>query len=871
MAKLFRRLRYLLRQGRMERELAREIEHHRELTRLRLEREGRPAQGAVDRSARILGNVSLAREDARAVWLAPWLEGTWQDLQYAMRSARREPAFAALVMLTLGITIGLNASVFTAFNGILVRPWPVRDPGSVVTIADAATRSDFSLVEYRYLAEHARSFSGLIATRCIDGISEGCEIDLEGAPGRVQLVTGNYFDVLGVGIERGRGLHVSDDRPDAPEAVAVISYAAWQVRFGADPAIVGRRIRLDEIPFTVVGVAAATFTGTAVDRKDIWVPMSAVARLRPGNAGVRERFASLKHSAIALGGRLMPGVPRAQAQAEMELLNRRFRLQSSLEDHGVLLMDTTFFNNPFKRKGTVSVFVMLFLGVLLVLMLACANVGNLLIARAAARRREVAVRLALGAGRWRLVRQLLTESMTLACAAAMLGLGLATALPTVLLQLFEGPVSWHLRPDASVLAFTVGLTCCTCIAFGLAPALHAGATDVARALKPSADQFEAGGARLSLRGVLLSVQVAISVTLLVCAALLVRGVWRGYSPELGFRADGVSVMRFELPRSFEPARHQVFARTLLGVLDNEDKSGGLGYTNLLPFGALQSGRTWSTFKPSGDESSVDRRLISPSVSNGYFDVLGIRLVDGRLFAPGDTADVVLVNESLAKEIWPGESAVGRTIVAGIERRIVGVVQDVIFTTSFEPEPTMYRSFGEAADTQVVFGERGRASAQAIAAAARQIEPQVRVTTSAFSDALDRRFTGSRMAALVAAILGIFAVTLAGVGVFGVFRYVVQQRTREIGIRMALGARPRQLVAFVVVSGGRALAIGLAIGLAGAFGASAILRGSLHGLSALDPGAYFGAASILALTGIVAVYLPARRATRVEPTTALRCE
>lgn len=351
--------------------------------------------------------------------------------------------------------------------------------------------------------------------------------------------------MLGVGIERGRGLHVSDDRPDAPEAVAVISYAAWQVRFGADPAIVGRRIRLDEIPFTVVGVAADTFTGTAVDRKDIWVPMSAVALLRPGNAGVRERFASLKHSAIALGGRLMPDVPRAQAQAEMELLNRRFRLQSSLEDHGVLLMDTTFFNNPFKRKGTVSVFVMLFLGVLLVLVLACANVGNLLIARAAARRREVAVRLALGAGRWRLVRQLLTESMTLACGAAKLGLGLATALPTVLLQLFE--------------------------------------------------------------------------------------------------------------------------------------------------------------------------------------------------------------------------------------------------------------------------------------------------------------------------------------VFGVFRYVVQQRTREIGIRMALGARPRQLVAFVVVSGGRALAIGLAIGLAGAFGASAILRGSLHGLSALDPGAYVGAASILAITGVVAVYLPARRATRVEPTSALRCE
>ena len=334
MAKLFRRVRYLLRQGGMERELAREIEHHRELTRLRLEREGRPAQGAVDRSARILGNVSLAREDARAVWLAPWLEGTWQDLQYAMRSARREPAFAALVMLTLGITIGLNASVFTAFNGILVRPWPVRDPGSVVTIADAATRSDFSLVEYQYLAEHARSFSGLdrhaLHRRYQRGMRDRSRGGARQSPAR-------HRKLLRCARRRHRAWPWTARQRRPPGCTR--SGRRHQLRCLASALRSGSR---DRRPSHSPGTRSPSPSSVSLPPhsleppsiwKDIWVPMSAVARLRPGNAGVRERFASLKHSAIALGGRLMPGVPRAQAQAEMELLNRRFRLQSSLEDH----------------------------------------------------------------------------------------------------------------------------------------------------------------------------------------------------------------------------------------------------------------------------------------------------------------------------------------------------------------------------------------------------------------------------------------------------------------------------------------------------------------------------------------------------------
>jgi putative ABC transport system permease protein len=851
--RLLRRLGYLLRQHRHARELAEEMAFHRSMT-----------------TGRSFGNGPLAAEDARNVWIGTAFESFLQDLRYAARCLRREPAFAALAIVTLGVTIGLNTSVFTAFNAIMYRPWPVADPARVFTIADAYTRSDFSIGEARYFAGHARTVAGFVGTRCINGLSEGCEVDLDGAPALAHLVTGNYFDVLGVPMQRGRSFDSSDDRSGSPSAVAVISNGAWKLRFGGDPGIVGRRIRLDDVPFTVIGVAPATFTGTAVDRKDVWIPLSAISLVRPNDPDVRDRFEDPRRSEIALAARLASGISPGEAQAELAVLNQQFRRSLALEDHGLRLMPTTFFNNPFKRKGVVPVFALLFVGVLLVLLLACANVGNLLLARATVRRREIALRLSLGAARGRIVRQLLTESLVLAAGAATIGVLLAFELPELVLTRFDGPVSWQLRPDAAVLAFTAGLACLTCLAFGLAPALHAVKTDIAGALSASADRIERGAIRLSLRSVLLSAQVAISVVLLVCAGLLVRGVSHGYSSDLGFAVQGVRTMSFDLPASYEPARREAFARSL--VQSAADTPGGVGWTTLLPFGRLELGVNSLSFRLPSDPPGGRKRLVAPAVSSGFFEVLGIPLVQGRFFLAGDAAaGAAIVNESMARAHWPGQNPLGHTLIADTERHVVGVVKDVIYTTGFTPEPTMYRPLEPGARPQLLFRAGHEGAAQSIAELARQINPRVRIVTAPFEEPLDRRFSGSRMAALIASVLGLLSVALAAIGVFGVFRYIVQHRTREIGIRIALGARPGQVIRFVVGSGARALVVGLVLGLAGAGVASALLRGSLHGLSSLDPGAYAGAAAIIIAAGLGAVYWPSRHATRVEPVAALRCE
>jgi putative ABC transport system permease protein len=321
--RLLRRLGYLIRQRRHARELAEEMAFHRAMT-----------------SGRAFGNGALAAEDARSVWIATSLESLGQDLRYAARCLRREPGFAALAVLTLGVTVGLNTSVFTAFNAIMFRPWPVADPATVFTIADAYTRSDFSIAEVRYVAEHSRTVSGIVGTRCITGLSEGCETDIDGQPGLIHMVTGNYFGVLGIRMERGRSFDASDDRTGSPSAVAVISHTAWKARFASDPDIVGRRIRLDDVAFTVVGVAPMAFTGTAVDRKDVWVPLSAIVLLRPNNPAVRKRWEDPRQSEIAVAARLAPGVSVAQAQSELALLDQQFRRELGLENNGLQLMRT---------------------------------------------------------------------------------------------------------------------------------------------------------------------------------------------------------------------------------------------------------------------------------------------------------------------------------------------------------------------------------------------------------------------------------------------------------------------------------------------------------------------------------------------------
>ncbi|HEV2448396.1 MAG TPA: ABC transporter permease, partial [Candidatus Sulfopaludibacter sp.] len=524
--KLIRRLRYLLNHRKLDRELAEEMEFHQAMA-------GRLA----------MGNSTLAREDARAVWIVPWAEGVAQDLVYALRGFARQPGFTAIAVLALASAIGLNTSLFTVFNAVALRPWNVKEPGRLVKAytwqrnppKGFDNAGGFSLAEMPYLERHARTVAGIFAARGEGGVR------LEGAKALVGYVSGAYFRVLGLDMERGRGFLPEEDRADAPEAVAVLSHAAWQNSFGGDAEIVGRRIRFADRLFTVVGVAPEGFPGTSPEVTDLWLPMAAMRLTYADEAWVRAFLSDPHNCCVDLSARLAPGASRAAAQAELSVLHVAFQEQVHLKTDGVALAGTALLEKPGRKTRQVyAVFGLMFAGVMLVLLLACANVGNLLLARGAARRREIGIRLSVGAGRARLVRQLLTESLALALLAAAVGVTVAYRLPGPLFRSAVGEVSFDLKPDTTVLGFTLALALLACVAFGLAPAIHATRGNLNAAMQTSPRRFV-------LRSILLAVQVAISVVLLAGTGLLTRGIQQARTQDLGFRVDGLASVSLEFP------------------------------------------------------------------------------------------------------------------------------------------------------------------------------------------------------------------------------------------------------------------------------------------------------------------------------------
>ncbi len=871
MSRFIRRLRYLLRSHDAEAELREELEFHRAERQRQLERQGVPAAEAAKDSRRALGNTTLACEDSRAIWLWPWLESVWQDAVYAVRGLRREPGFTLIAVIALGSAIGLNTSLYTTLNAFLWRPWPVQDPGRVVTLIDENGRATFTLAERDHFATYGRTVSGVIATRCLDGLSEGCLLKLADENISVDFVTPNYFQVLGIGMSRGAGFS-SDLKPGDP--VAVLSDRAWRVRFGADSSIVGRQITLDDVGFTIVGVAAAGFNGTSLDRKDLWIPISAMPRLRPDYV-----FDDVKRAA-AVSARLADGVTASQAASELNTLNLQFRKDRGLDPHRVGLIGTTFFPNPAKRRNADGVVTMMFAAVFLVLGLACANVANLLLARGAARQRETGARLALGASRARIVRQLLTESLILATAATAIGIALAYVLPPVIVaQVATQPLALAFEPDRRVLGFAVGLALAACIGFGLVPALHASRAEISTTLKEKAGL---PSARVPLRALLLTFQIAVSIVLLVCGSLIVRGVQRVTAQDPGFDMTGVSVVSFELPGSYTTARLRGFA---LQIVENAPpllsrRSAGLADT--APF--VQGSGMWITARMPGARESRDDDVLKLEVSDGYFDALRIPVVAGRNFQPGDgDSGAVLISESIARRLWPSSSAVGRRIEIGSgskstssvhdERLILGVVKDVntyygSVTTAF---PTVYMPTAGRTIPKLIVRDLDPGLTQAITAFATRIEPRTRIVVTSIAENLDKRLSEGRVGAWVAGVLGLLSVALAGLGVFSVFAYTVEQRTSEIGIRLALGARPAQVVSTILTSNAAALLGGLAVGIVAAVAAARVIRSLLYGLSPFDPISYVAVAAVLAVIAIAATILPARRATRIDPIVALRCE
>jgi predicted permease len=538
----------------MDAELAEEMEFHRAML----------AKDGGERAA--MGNMTLAKETARGVWIWPWLESLWQDVAYAVRTLRRQPGFTATALLSLGSAIGLNTSLFTIFNAVALRPWPVHDPSRVVLVHRFTPQGvgSFGIAELRYFAEHSKTFSGLIA------MSNGERVKIDDQPSQLTFVSGGYFRVLGVNMERGRGFLEDEDRVGAPQPVIVIGHDLWQNRFGGDPLIIGRSIRLDGIPFTVVGVTPSDFTGTNPLRNDIWTPLSARLLLRPNDPSVVNWLTSPDYCCTPVAGRLAPNVTRTRAQAELAILLDNFRAANRLSGPrpAVILSGTAWMESPRKKRQVIPSMLALFLAVTLVLLLACANVGNLLLARAAARQREIAVRLSLGGGRFRILRQLMAESILLALAASGLGFAMSLVAPAALMRSLAADQAFHVAPDLNLLAYTILIALLSCLSFGLAPALHGVRWGISAALKAGADRGGAAQARLPLRSVLLAVQVAISVVLLVNAGLLVQGMRRSQALDPGFDIRNVTVLSIDLPASeYAGPRTAALTRDLLAQLE----------------------------------------------------------------------------------------------------------------------------------------------------------------------------------------------------------------------------------------------------------------------------------------------------------------
>ena len=825
------------------------------------------------------------------MWTFPSVESIWQDAAYAVRNLRQQRGFTLTVVTVLALVIGLNTTLFTVLAGIALRPWQgIAAPSSVVRLylADPTGHAaGFSLRDARSLASRATTLAGV-------AIMKNEPVCIGSVAAETLMVSGNFFDVLGVRMARGRGFLDSEDRILAPSAVAVLSFAYWQRQFGGDPRVLGSTVRINDVVFSIVGVASADFGSAepAYD-KQLFLPISSLALLKPGDVLSQKILYDADACCVDVVARLSPGSTQGQARAELDVLASGFRSFSGNPARGTVVTSTEFLSQPGRGDSTQPLLTatLLAVGLLLVWLLACANVGNLLLSRAASRVAEIATRMALGASRWRIVRQLLIEGFVLSLMASGLGVLVAYQLPFVLFRVVAesgtvGFFPFDVTPDALVLGYAVLLATLSSVVFALAPALQTTRVDLVESLKR---RESLTARRLPMRSVLLCVQVAVSMVLLVSAGLLIRGVQRQagvFDP--GFTVQNVTTVRFELPEGvYDRARASAFFEQV-GASVRQLPIEAAAFASHEPFSRYRHG---TIFHLPGENREQARSLLYVAVSPEYPMLLGIPLRSGRYFEAADVRrPVVLVNETMAKRFWPGEDAVGKTFfirprgpVNTMEsREIVGVVADVRTSTGSTAAPLFYQPMIAGADVFDFISSDPRASqaptlllktshqlSAEIARIAARLDPRVAVYATPLSASVDAMLKTARWGPILAAVLGLFALGLATVGVFGVFGYAVRQQRREIGIRMALGARPATVIQLLFTHYARALIAGLVFGLAGSVAASIVLRHRLHGLSPFDPVAYLAVAALLACAGLAATFVPARAAIRVNPSQTLR--
>ncbi len=856
----------------------------------------------------------------------------WQDMRYGARMLLKRPVFTLTVVITLALGIGVNTTLFTVFDAFVLKPLPVKEPDTLVNLSGVDQSGErhklFSYLDYLDYRDRNKTFTELVMwnkAAVTLGDAEAGREDIRDGSDHIfgQIVSANYFAVLGAEMTLGRGFLPEEDRTPGTHPVVVVSHRFWQRHFDGDPGIVGKTIRLQSKPFMVVGVAARGFVGTSLDNPEFWVPLMMRDQIIPLGLGENyKRWLSDRDADLfVLIGRLRPGVAQGQARAEFSLIAQQLAQQYPGKNRKTGVITTSGASFVPVDAKLLSLIVPLLVAFGLVLLIACANVANLLLARAAMRQKEIAVRLALGASRSRVIRQLLTESVLVSAIGGLAGLlaaswTLRAIYPFLLARLPEFPAFLNLSFDYRIFAFTLFVALSAGVAAGLAPALQATRPDLTSALK---DEGSALGQHLSqsrLRNGLIVGQIAASLVLLIGAGLLVRNLQRAQTIDVGFDPQNLFSVAINLNSpTGQSAQQREELRRLLG----ERLRGLPGVKSISQaFRQPSSGQLSSTpITLAGRESSDGRPLRASYnfVSPGHFETMGIRIVRGRSFTEQETnanAAVVVVSEATAQKFWPGDDAIGQRIgiAAALdpdaELDAAGSSDKLPASRAWSDEPPQktsvfpsYEVIGIARDTRsgwVVYETdatylymplgpdnhlanyllvRAEGDLQRLTTAVRgeaeAIDLRLNAVVQRTADHIQEHLTPFRGLALVAGILGALALLLASIGLYGVMSFFATQRTREIGVRIALGAQQRDVVWLFLKEGMRLTLIGLGIGLAGGVGTSRMLASVLVDLSPLDPVAFIGVSLVLALVALLACLIPSLRATKVDPMVALSYE
>ena len=901
MSEIFRKLGWMTRRGGKEAELRDELQFHLQEEAREAEAAGLTAEQAQWAARRELGNVGLTMEDARAAWGWAPLERFWQDLRYAARMLRRNPGFAAAAALSLALGIGANTAIFSLLDAVVLRTLPVPGPRQLVQFTntlplwDTGSRSASSLFAYPQLERfqaQSQTLSGIFGETGLGRLVIGFQGRAGLAGG--EACTDNFFSVLGIAPQHGRFFQAGEDRARA--AVAVISDRYWRDRFGADPAVIGAAITINRIPFTVVGVTPKEFFGVSVGNSpDTWVPLHALDRLAPDSKRWTDPFSSW----LFVVGRLGRGGSPERAQAELDVIRRQFLAEQlsaselgSLENvrhfvrdgHLALRSAATGVDSGLRDYFAFPLQLLMWVAGI-VLLVACANIANLMLAHASSRRREIAVRLALGAGRGRLIRQLLTESMVLALIGGALAVPLAWWGGLLLVRMIatgDSPVPLAVAPDLPVFAFTAGVSLLTGILFGLAPALRGTSVDPGPAMKEGT--LRAGRRARALDRVLVVTQVALSVVLLTAAGLFVRTLQKLWNAELGYDRENVLMLSVDARLAGYPS----------------ERTGAVYREILEKLQALPEVKSASAsvVRPVEDQFHlVDRidevdgltlpgrsaiRVEWNSVSPGYFSTVSTPLLAGRDFDARDNQTApkaAIINASLARTAFPNRNPLGHKLGEAI---IVGLVKDAHWNGAREkPEPVLYYPLFQHGPEQeyrwgfvsfeLRYGARSNLLDEARRAVA-SVDPNLPAfQTRTLRAEAEQSLLKERLLATLSSFFGALVLLLSCVGLYGLMACAVAGRTAEIGIRLALGARRGHIVWLVLRETLSLTVAGLAAGVPLALCAASYAKSDLFGIGPADPVTI--AAAVAALTGVamLAGYVPARRALRVDPVMAVRYE